>query len=160
MRSHALRTRGWLCASLLFPLAIGCGGVRPDLGSVTGTVTYEGVPIEKGYVSFYPIVEKDGSSTGSSAGAPITQGHYQISNLAPGRKRVLVTAQGKAPENAQPQGRRSANAERRAKQRPTTAPEKPIPDRATGNNRIVEIKAGEQTLDLALTKPAPAKGGR
>jgi len=85
----------------LFPVAVlalllaGCGS---DLASVTGTVTYDGKPLQTGTVGFFPVgagpagygsIQPDGSfriRTGQQAGLP------------PGEYRITVQATGPIPE--------------------------------------------------------------
>src|SRR5688572_16057774 len=74
----------WILLLLLLPAAFGCGGSQ---ASVSGTVTYEGEEIERGYISFFPI---DGK--GPSAGAEILAGRYSASGLTPGKNRVVISA--------------------------------------------------------------------
>ncbi len=53
----------------------GCGGAGgPDRGAVTGTVSFEGKPIDQGSILFVPVAGK----AGSSSGAAITDGKFQI----------------------------------------------------------------------------------
>ncbi len=43
-----------LLPSSLIPLVSGCGGGGPETAPVTGTVTYQGNPLPKGAITFYP----------------------------------------------------------------------------------------------------------
>ena len=53
----------------------GCGGAGgPDRGAVTGTVSFEGKPIDQGSILFVPVAGK----AGSSSGAAITDGKFSI----------------------------------------------------------------------------------
>lgn len=81
------------CAPLLggllaLPLLSGCGQAGPKRYEVTGKVTYQGLPVEDGIISFEPL---DGQ--GSKDGAQIQNGQYQIprdKGLFPGRYRVSI----------------------------------------------------------------------
>jgi hypothetical protein len=71
--------------ALLILGAAGCGsGER--LASVSGSVTFEGQPIQNGYIVFEPT-----GGTGRPAGIAIVGGRYSL-GVAPGAHRVLITA--------------------------------------------------------------------
>jgi hypothetical protein len=72
---------------------VGCGG-KETVG-VTGTVTFDGVPVEKGEVSFIPA---DGQ--GAPAGAVIENGAFAF-EAKPGSKRVEVRASRALPPERQ-----------------------------------------------------------
>ena len=77
--------QAWL--GLLFAGLIGCGsGNSIELIRVTGRVTLDDKPIEKGLIQFLPT---DGS--GSSAASEIRRGEYQV-DVPIGKKRVEVTS--------------------------------------------------------------------
>lgn len=81
-----------LARALLFTTALvllhGCtGGVTSE---VRGKVTYNGTPIEKGQISFYPV---DG--TGKPEGGDIKDGTYSV-RMAPGKMQVRISMPGKA----------------------------------------------------------------
>lgn len=42
------------CATMLFMLALGCGPSGPKTYLVTGAVSFDGEPIEEGYITFAP----------------------------------------------------------------------------------------------------------
>ena len=54
-------------------LLSGCGS---SLATVSGTVTYDGKPVEDGYITFTPA---DGK--GKDGGGPIKNGHYRVTEL-------------------------------------------------------------------------------
>jgi hypothetical protein len=62
-------------------LLAGCG----NSSTVSGTVTYNGEPVEDGYIAFL----LDGS--GESSGGPISHGKYKVS-VRPGKYHVQVNA--------------------------------------------------------------------
>ena len=43
-----------LALTVLLPLALGCGPDRPDMGTVTGVVTFNGKPLPDAEISFEP----------------------------------------------------------------------------------------------------------
>ncbi len=67
---HARVAGGWLSAAALFALA-GC--TDSSLTVVKGQVTFDGQPIEKGSISFFP---KDGQS--KTTGGEIKAGAYSV----------------------------------------------------------------------------------
>ena len=66
-------------------LICGCGG-GPKLYTVTGTVTYQGKPVQSGQIVF-----ADATTTGPTATAAIKDGQYKIRCTA-GDKKVRITA--------------------------------------------------------------------
>src|SRR4051794_33784616 len=65
-------------------VAAGCG----DGGAaVEGTVTFDGRPIDGGYVTLLPA---DGK--GTAASGPIVHGRYRVTGVVPGPKVVQVVA--------------------------------------------------------------------
>jgi hypothetical protein len=117
-------------------LPLGCGGGK----SVSGTVTFAGKEVEAGFITFFPA---DGK--GNTKGAKIVGGQYTITGLAPGQKRVLVAAEPEAQVVPTPKNE--------APQVVAKFPTGPIPPNAVGNNQVVDITGGSQTLDFALGKP-------
>jgi hypothetical protein len=134
-------------ASLLLILAAGSSGCPRSAGVLSGTVTYEGVPVEKGRIEFQ---HAEGKS--AAAGADIVNGRYSISGLAPGPWIAQITAAKKIsfPRSTQELADQAAKG-----LPPPEAPAEPIPADADGNNATIEVSAGAQTRDFALKKPAP-----
>jgi hypothetical protein len=91
MLKHNLRIwqAGMLALALGIILLVGCGhSGRQDIG---GTVTFSGVPLERGYIAFQP---KPGTAS-PSAGGEIVGGKFSVSptkGLLPGKFRVEITA--------------------------------------------------------------------
>lgn len=81
-----------ICISTALLLA-GCGG--PVTYDVSGTVTFDGVPVEKGEISFVPT-EKGQSSDGGQ----IEQGRFRLS-VKPGSKIVQIRASRPLPPEKQ-----------------------------------------------------------
>lgn len=71
-------------AAVLLALALGCAGA--GTGDVSGTVTYDGKPVEQGAIAFVPA---DGK--GPTAGATITDGKYTASKVPVGTAKVSIT---------------------------------------------------------------------
>lgn len=120
-------------------LASGCssGGDR-----LQGSVTYNGAPVKNGYITFSPV------GSGTSLGAKIADGLYQIDDPRAGQYKVMVRA-----EHEVQAARTREEAARQAAANPSPQKEL-IPENAQGNGQTVEITSGEQTLDFALTGPA------
>jgi hypothetical protein len=83
----------WLAMLLLGVSFVGCGG-KETVG-VTGKVTFDGVPVEKGEVSFIPT---DGQ--GGPAGGVIENGAFAF-EATPGSKRVEIRASRALPPERQ-----------------------------------------------------------
>jgi len=93
---HAMPRSLWIFPPAL--LAVFLAGCGSDMASVSGTVTYDGKPLDTGTVGFFPVgpgpagygsIQPDGSfriRTGQQAGLP------------PGEYRITVQATGPIPE--------------------------------------------------------------
>jgi len=136
---------GVRAAALIFGSLILVGGCGQGASStVTGSVTYNGAPVETGVVSF------TSDDAASSFAADIVSGQYTAKEARPGSYKATVQATSAAAkattsrESFQQQGQTSAGKQ-----------ESPnyIPENAEGNGQTVEIKDGDQTLDFALTGP-------
>jgi len=106
-------------------LVAGCGEPSkvPD-ATVSGAVTFNGQPITNGSVIFNP---EDGK--GASAETAIADGKYSVGKLFSGRKKVSVQGfKGQAGTTGEPL----------------------FGAGAPGASRVVEVKPGEQTIDLAV----------
>lgn len=136
-----------IAISLLLILVgiIGCGD-GPDSCVLSGSVIYNGQPVETGAITFFP---EDGK--GPTAGANIVAGKYRVENLTPGRKKALVA--GTLQKSNVPTGERTV--EQMMALSKQESPKNPaalrIPPDAEGNQEIVEITSGEQTHDFNLT---------
>ena len=80
-----------LAVGSLLALLSGCGGDSLGRQPVTGTVNFDGAPVERGTVSFHPL----DATTKTAAGGPITAGKFAFGReqgLAAGKYRVTVHA--------------------------------------------------------------------
>ncbi len=146
-RAHRRRTAWVAVGGILLLTVAGCGGST----SVSGTVTYDGQPVQDGAITFLP-----GDGQGPGVGGPISDGVYRIGEITPGEKVVQIigvkaipfattTAElQKQAEEARSRGQVAAPVERADT----------VPDNAQGNNATVEIQPGSQTLDFDLKPPA------
>ena len=62
----------------------GCGDGR---ATVSGRVTFNGEPVERGSITLVPV---DG--TGQTAGGDIRNGEYAVKSVVPGERQVQITA--------------------------------------------------------------------
>ena len=136
------RRHAFGAAVLTAVLLAGCGG---SSSTVSGEVTYDGTPVENGTITFLPAARE-----GTPAAGPITDGHYTVSGLPPGRRIVQITAVKKLQFA-------KSREEARFKKGGAANRADIIPPNAEGNNAPVEVKAGDQVLNFALKKPARAK---
>jgi hypothetical protein len=113
-----------LLVAVLVVLLAGCG--KPT-GSVSGTVRYQGQPVE-GTIVFLPA---DGSDYREASEAPIQQGHYDLRSVPVGKKTIGLT--GSIPGPDQKPAYLSLD---------VTA------------NRTLDLHEGSQTLDLELGTPS------
>jgi hypothetical protein len=81
-----LRPASLLLLPALFLLLVGCGKTGPKTYTVSGNVTINNAPLDKGQIAFSP---KDGKTPGS--GGPITNGKYSVP-LQAGDYKAEVTA--------------------------------------------------------------------
>jgi hypothetical protein len=138
-----IRSLFLLCFALA---AIGCS----DGASVSGDVTYEGKPVKKGYISFIPA---DGQ--GPTVAAPISDGHFSVSNVRPGPKIVKIEAADNAgPSIHSTEDMKKMSEEMKDKVGPTgIISTETVPADAIGNNATFEVKSGSNTQDFPLKKP-------
>ncbi len=108
--------------------------------SISGTVTYDGTAVEKGFITFFPA-----AGTGNTIGGDIIAGHYQVKGLPPGKRRVRISAT--------PQGEVIAGEPGTPKKIQWSTSLTPIPTNAVGNDEVIEITAGRQQHDFHLQAP-------
>jgi hypothetical protein len=76
-----------VCLGLIVITALGCGSGKPNnIVAVTGRITLDDQPLEKGLIQFLPTDDK-----GPSAAAEIKLGEYAV-DVPFGNKRVEVTS--------------------------------------------------------------------
>ncbi len=133
--------------------AAGCGD--STTGTVSGEVTYEGKPVETGYITFHPA---DGGK-GTEVAAPIKDGRFTVANLSPGPKMVHIAGNSKV-EFARTTEELRQQSRAKPKVDPVTglipAPDA-VPNDAEGNRVRVVVEAGTQTMNFPLKKPAAKK---
>jgi hypothetical protein len=136
----------WGAVLLVTALVSGCGGSG---ATVSGTVTFEGEPVNHGHISFMPT---DGK--GPAEGAPIRDGRYELAIRIPGPKMVKIEAVKKVQTNWS--SLEGQEAYREAVAHGTLAKlyetnDLIAPD-AIGNNQKVEVVSGKHTFDFELRK--------
>ena len=131
----------------LLLLVAGCGSST----AVTGSVSYEGQPVESGSITFLPA---DGQ--GPSAGAAISGGQYRVDEIAPGEKIVQIVGLKEISfaRSSAEMAQQAEEAARRGTASAAVEQASEIPADAEGNNATVEVKPGTQTLDFQLKRPA------
>jgi hypothetical protein len=89
--------RWLLCCGCLFAVtATGCEKSGPKMVTVEGKVSYQGKPVPRGYVSFYPDKNK-GNQSMEVPNGPIEDGNYHVKTrvhegMTPGWYNVAVSA--------------------------------------------------------------------
>jgi hypothetical protein len=131
-----------LALGLLAVVGCGSGG-----STVTGNVTFNGKPVQEGYVNFYPT---DGKS--APAGGAIKDGRYSVRNVAPGKNRVEVTS---TPTG----GTAASSMEETLKSKETKLPDNMIAPKDQGNNATHEI-SGSTELNLDIKTAVSSDGKR
>jgi hypothetical protein len=121
------------------PLLLLLGGCKKE-SSISGTVTFDGVPVEKGFITFFPV-----DDAGATRGSDIIVGQYQVKGLTPGKRKVRISAL--------PQGEIVASEPGAPRTIQWSTPLAPIPTNAVGNNQIIEITKGPQQQDFHLQSP-------
>jgi hypothetical protein len=130
-------------------LVIGCGK-KPSV--VSGQVTYEGQPVQSGYISFIPV---DGQ--GGTSGGPILRGRYKVEDVKPGKVRVEIRAGGELAAMPEIDAPKQMPDPKGAPPPPPPPEEDVIPPDAVGNNETVDIGRGNQKKDFNLERPTRRK---
>jgi hypothetical protein len=128
----------WLVAAVLF-----CSPGCRQVDSLSGNVTYNGEPVQKGSVTF---ASTDGSGPGF--GAQVVDGKYSTDKVRLGKHTVHV----RGLQDAPPMTREQQMDWRKHGNR-YGLPVDYIPEDAEGNGQTVEISSGANTLDFALKGP-------
>ena len=126
-----------LILAVIFMLTVavaGCGGTS----GVSGVVCYEGKPVERGYITFFPA-----NGVGNTHGADITNGEFYLARRPVGKVRILVAAHPRV--EAQPARANGPKAK--------LVSYDAVPANAIGNNQVIEITTDTQTLTIELRKP-------
>ncbi len=133
-----LACKRWLifAAALLGAACLGCS--ENKLAQVSGLVTIDGTPVEKGTISLMPA---DGNAP--TAEAIVIDGKYMLT-LFPGTKNVSI------------HGVKKIGTRRFREQEPSSpmvdVTEEIVPARYNSQSDLTaEVKVGPQTLDFALT---------
>jgi len=117
-------------------LTLGCSG--SGSAGVSGKVTYNGAPVEKGSIAFHPV------ASGTPFGAQIQNGEFKAEKATPGKYRVLVRGM---RTDVKPPTREEAAG-------PVTPVLDYIAEDAAGNAQELEIAGNGQTIEIAITGAA------
>jgi hypothetical protein len=130
---------------LLVVLAVALAGCGSSETMVTGLVTVNQQNLQRGYITFYPV-----EGTAATQGGEIVDGAFQIKQVPPGSRKVVIASTPNV--EAVQHGEKGAT----LKILPGT---QTITPKTQGNEQVVEIRSGKQTLDFALHNP-PVKTPR
>jgi len=151
-RLHWLAFRVGL--ALIPAVGIACeGGNGARKVTVTGTVTYDGMPVESGMIQF--TLAEAGLTSGDNAQGPVKNGKFSIPNVSPGHNSVTVTG-GPAPQFLGPFTYDKMKVRPRdmdeAKKIVEQASLNLIPPDAPGNSIEVDVKQGMSALEIKILK--------
>jgi len=134
---------GPITASLLF-VGVFCSTGCRQADSLSGTVTYNGQPVERGSVTF---ASADGSGPGF--GAQVVNGEYKADKVRRGQHVAYVRGLTKPVVLT-----KEASIELREKRNNRYGlPVDYIPEDAQGNNQSFNIEGGAQTIDFDIAGP-------
>jgi hypothetical protein len=124
---------------------ISAGCFSNSNGTVSGKVTFNGKPLDKGQVMFSPT-----GATGGTAGGEIVAGKYEVADITPASYQVTVAAtpEVKIVMPGDPETKRALTDEE------LRARIDPLPADTTGKEQTLEVKGGSQTLDFKLESKA------
>lgn len=133
-------------------LLAAAAGCQPSTASVSGSVSYNGKPIERGAITFTP---SDGN--GPAFGAMIEQGRYTVAKAYPGKRTVRITGvdeTGTLADVGSVESREAMLAQaQEAGFTGTLRPADFVPLNAVGNMQEVVIELKDQTIDFELKPP-------
>jgi hypothetical protein len=147
-RRRAVVFRAWLPMAAAALTAAGCGG--PPQAIARGRVTLDGESLAHGTIAFLPA---DGK--GPTAGGIVTAGGYEVLGMAPGLK--LIRVEGFDAEAAFPATTTELAEQAAARPRKPSEPAAAadiVPADAAGNNTERDVGAGEQVIDIAISRGA------
>jgi hypothetical protein len=93
MNFRMRRSAGRTAMALTLLCALGCGGgARSNKITVTGTVTYDGKPVQVGTIQF--VLNEAGIKGGDNATGTIIDGKFSCSSVTPGKNSVVISGGG------------------------------------------------------------------
>jgi hypothetical protein len=129
--------------ALIFSAVFAIAGCQPN-NSLSGKVTYNGKPVEKGSILF---MSADRNGPGFSA--QVLDGVYATDKIQLGKHIAIA----RGLEKFRMMSKDESIRQREQKNNPHGLPVDYIPEDATGNSQTVDVVGGEQTLDFALEGP-------
>jgi hypothetical protein len=143
MTSASVRFFPWLGLFLLS--LVGCG---PTTATIEGTVSYDGVKVEKGMLTITPV-----EGSGSVVGCDVKGGTFKVTGVQPGKNLIAVMAVKEVTFARSSEEMAKMAANQTSGVTGLIDPADIIPKNAVGNNQVHEFSAGGNKLDLALSKP-------
>ncbi len=137
-----------LCGLIVSGVNMGCGSNGPQRAAVSGTVTVDGATLEEGVISFLPM----GETKGPTSGARIIGGKYTIpavSGPVLGMHRVEITARRKARQTL-PIGKASSDAGTESSASEETLNQFIPPNYNSKSTLTFDVKAGKNEFDIPL----------
>lgn len=134
----------WLSLTALLGAVVlaGCGPTEAPSGTVSGTVTLDGAPVESGEITFV-------SSDGGAAAGPITNGQFKLEGSLPLGEYIVGVGPAQLTEAPGAEGDTAAA--------PTTAVPAGYHTPATsGITHNVQAGANTVTIDLKASGPSAA----
>ena len=135
------------CAALMSAVLVGCGGkseLKFEQAAVSGTVTWQGKPVEEGLIRFIPDeVNSEGLAPGKPAFSKITNGDYAVPadrGATVGKNRVEIVSFRKTGRMIEEEGTKS-------EENVQFLPEQ----YNTSSTLTADIVAGENTVNFDLT---------
>jgi len=120
----------------LLAMILVVGGAKEEIGELSGTITYDGKPVENGAITFFP-------SSGPSAGSVIKDGQYST-KVTLGKTKVVISG-------SKVVGEKKVYNTPNSPVMPVTAEMLPAKYNTESELRH-EVQPGKQTKDFNLTK--------
>lgn len=142
---NALRNILW--ATAVVALA-GCGS---SVASLSGNVTLDGKPLERGFINIQPV---DGNT--AAAGGEITSGRYSVKEIPPGKKVIEIIGVKKVTfaSSTEEMMLAAEEAKKKGDDSGLVEPADIVPRNAEGNLQELELVPGSQRKNFDLKTPA------
>ena len=151
MRGKGLRLTFAASAACISLTGCGDNAVRPEMGRVQGTVTYQGKRLEKGLVTYTPVSSSGVSGGTNALGQIESDGSYTLTTFNTGDGAIL--GQHVVTVSVPSQDIRELNKPRADGSIPYILPKSAIPARYTDSTKSPfrqTVVAGKNVFDLEL----------